>query len=195
MSKVRERQDSRRKAVMDAAAKLYSEKGYGATSMNDLAAEVGLSKPALYHYVRSKEDVLVQLYEGVMQESTDAIAEIEALDLPAIDALRAVIVQRVAYTCENQALLRVCFHEEAGLPREQLATVLQARRDYEDAVMAIAEQAVKDGKLVMPVSPRIYTNTILGAANWVYKWFDPKGPLGPRELGEQVAAAFLGPSS
>lgn len=191
---IQQRQDARRRAVLDAAAELYATSGYRATSMNDLAARVGLSKPALYHYVRSKEEVLVELYEGVMRDSTDAVAQIEATSATAIDALRAVIVQRVAYTCENQALLRVFFEEEAGLPRGQLADVLQARRAYENAVMAIALRAVAEGALVMPVSARIYVNTILGAANWVYKWFDPRGRLGPRALGAEIAAAFLGPA-
>jgi AcrR family transcriptional regulator len=191
---VQERQDARRREVLDAAAALYAENGYRATSMNDLAARVGLSKPALYHYVRSKEEVLVELYEGVLRSSKATVAEIEASTTSAVDALRAVIVERVAYTCENQALLRVFFEEEAGLPREQLADVLQARRDYEDAVMAIVLRAVDEDSLSLPVSPRIYVNTLLGAANWVYKWFDPAGRLGPRDLGEEIAAALLGPA-
>jgi AcrR family transcriptional regulator len=189
---VQDRQEARRREVLEAAAALYAEKGYRATSMNDLAARVGLSKPALYHYVRSKEDVLVELYEAVLHESTRAVAEIETTTGTAIEALRAVIVERVAYTCENQALLRVFFEEEAGLPREQLADVLQARRDYEDAVMAIVLRAVDEGALTLAVSARIYVNTLLGAANWVYKWFDPAGRLGPRELGGEIAAALLG---
>lgn len=191
---VQERQDARRREVLGAAAALYAERGYRATSMNDLAARVGLSKPALYHYVRSKEEVLVELYEGVLRSSRATVAEIEASSASAIDALRAVIVERVAYTCENQALLRVFFEEEAGLPPDQLADVLQARRDYEDAVMAIVLRAVSEGSLSLPVSSRIYVNTLLGAANWVYKWFDPAGRLSPRALGEEIAAALLGPA-
>lgn len=192
MDAVAHRQEVKRRAVLAAAAELYADGGYRATSMNDLAARVGLSKPALYHYVSSKEVVLVELYKDVLESSTDAVAELERTSTSAIDALRAVIVQRVAYTCENRALLRVFFEEEAGLPRDHLAVVLKARGEYDEAVMAITLRAIEEGSLAIDVAPRIFVNSMLGAANWVYKWFDPDGRLGPTELGEEIAGVFLG---
>jgi TetR/AcrR family transcriptional regulator, cholesterol catabolism regulator len=190
---IQQRQDVRRRELLQAAAALYAEQGYRATSMNDLAAHVGLSKPALYHYVRSKEDLLVELYEEVLRANTDSVSVIEAGSRRAIDALREVVVQRVVYTCEHQALLRVFFEEEAGLPRSALEEVLRARRHYEDVVIAIALRAADQDALEIGTTPRIYVNALLGAANWVYKWYDPAGRLGPRALGEEVAAALLGP--
>lgn len=190
---IQQRQDLRRRELLEAAAALYAEQGYRATSMNDLANRVGLSKPALYYYVRGKEDLLIELYEEVLRASTDSVAAIEAATLRAIDALREVLVQRVVYTCEHQALLRVFFEEEAGLPRPALEVVLRSRRRYEDAVIAIALRAAEEDDLEIGVTPRIYVNALLGAANWVYKWYDPAGRLGPRSLGEEIAAALLGP--
>lgn len=190
---IQQRQDVRRRGVLQAAAALYAEQGYRATSMNDLAARVGLSKPALYHYVRSKEDLLVELYEEVLRANTDSVSAIEAGSRRAIDALHEVLVERVRYTCEHQALLRVFFEEEAGLPRAALADVLRSRRRYEDAVIAIVLRAVEEDQLEIGTTPRIYVNALLGAANWVYKWYDTDGRLGPRALGEEIAAALLGP--
>lgn len=190
---IQQRQDVRRRKLLEAAAALYAERGYRATSMNDLATRVGLSKPALYHYMRSKEDLLVELYEEALRASSDSVAAIEAGTLRAIDALREVIVQRVMYTCEHQALLRVFFEQEAGLPRPTLEHVLRSRRRYEDAVIGIALRAAEEDALEIGVTPRIYVNGLPGAANWVYKWYDPAGRLGPRALGEEIAAALLGP--
>jgi TetR/AcrR family transcriptional regulator, cholesterol catabolism regulator len=194
-SAIQQRQDVRRRGVLQAAAALYAEQGYRATSMNDLAARVGLSKPALYHYVRSKEDLLVELYEEVLRANTDSVSAIEVGSRRAIDALREVVVQRVVYTCEHQALLRVFFEEEAGLPRSALEEVLRARRQYEDVVIAIALRAADQDGLEIGTTPRIYVKALLGAANWVYKWYDPAGRLGPRALGEEIAAALLGPDA
>lgn len=190
-----ERQEARRRDVLDAAVRVFSQRGYRAASMQDIAARVGLSKPALYHYVQSKEQVLVELYEGVLEDSLASVRAIAAADGPAVDLLRAAIVDRVEYTCVNRRLLRVFFEEEAELPRRQLRNVLEARREYEDAVIELVERAVAEGSLALPVTPRIFVNTALGAANWAYKWYDPKGPLRPRELGEQVASVFLGAPS
>lgn len=187
------RQDARRREVLAAAARLYAARGYRATSMNDLAREVGLSKPALYHYVSSKEQVLSELYADVLLDNTAAVARIVATTSDPLDALRAVIVQRVAYTCEHQALLTVFFQEEGHLPPAERDRVLDARRTYDDAVAAIVERAVADGRLVLNAGPRVYVNTVIGAANWVYKWYDPDGRLDPVALGEEVAAGLLGP--
>lgn len=192
---VQDRQDARRRDVLAAAASLYAERGYRATSMNDLAAHVGLSKPALYHYVSKKEEVLSRLYADVLRDNTAAVAEIEATSATAIAALRAVLVQRVAYTCANQALLTVFFHEEAGLPPDELERVLAERRAYDEAVLAIVERAVAEGSLTLTLPPRLYVNTVLGAANWVYKWFDSDGRLPPDELGEVIAEVLLGPAA
>jgi len=188
----RKRSEDRRRAVLDTAVRVFGERGYRATSMHDLAAEVGLSKPALYHYVQSKEQVLVELYEEVMDDTVRAARAIVEADLPALQALREVIIQRVAYTCEKQSLLRIFFEEEAELPREQLANVLHARREYEGTIIAIARRGQADGSIVLPATPQIFVYAILGAANWVYKWYDPSGPLTPEQLGEQIADAVLG---
>ncbi|HEX4106599.1 MAG TPA: TetR/AcrR family transcriptional regulator [Solirubrobacteraceae bacterium] len=186
-----ERTEARRRQVLDAAVELFSECGYRATSMHGLAARVGLSKPALYHYVQSKERVLVELYEEVLHESVTAVHAIAASELDVAAALREVIVQRVAYTCEKRNLLRVFFEEEAELPRPMLRTVLRDRRAYEDALLALVARGVQEGVFVLPCTPRVFVNAVLGAANWVYKWYDPAGALSPRELGAQIADAML----
>src|ERR1700744_5493363 len=92
---IQRRQDARRRELLKAAAALFAERGYRATSMNDLAGRVGLSKPALYYYVRTKENLLIELYDEVLRANTDSVAAIEAGTSRAIDALREVLVERV----------------------------------------------------------------------------------------------------
>lgn len=192
--RVQARQEARRRDLLAAAARLYAGRGYRATSMNDLAREIGLSKPALYHYVRSKEQLLSELYADVLLDNTSAVTRIVAAAPTPVAALRAVIVQRVVYTCENQALLTVFFQEESHLPPAELERVTAARRTYDEAVLAIVEQALAERALAITVPARIYVNTLIGAANWVYRWYDPAGRLGPQALGEEVATALLGPA-
>lgn len=192
--RVQARQEARRRDLLAAAARLYAGRGYRATSMNDLAREIGLSKPALYHYVRSKEQLLSELYADVLLDNTSAVTRIVAAAPTPVAALRAVIVQRVVYTCENQALLTVFFQEESHLPPAELERVTAARQTYDEAVLAIVEQALAERALAITVPARIYVNTLIGAANWVYRWYDPAGRLGPQALGEEVATALLGPA-
>ena len=185
------RQEARRRAVQEAALRVFSAKGYRAASMQDIAAEAGMGKASLYHYIRSKEDVLTELYEEVLRENVIAVRRIADRQIGALEALREVIVDRVVYTCDNKALLNVFFEEEAELPPRLHARLIAVRREYEDAIIGIVQRGTDAGELRLDTTPRVYVSTILGAANWVYKWFDPRGALSPQDLGGHMADVLI----
>lgn len=185
------RADEQRQRILSAAVGVFSRRGYRATSMNDIAAGVGLSKPTLYHYVRTKQDLLVQIYEEVLDESLRSARAIVAAASTPLEAVRGLIVERVAYTCEHQDLLKICFEEESELPPELAAPILERRRAFEAVVLGAVEAHLAAAGAELPMATKAFVNTCLGAANWVYKWYDPAGPLSPRALGEQVAAVLL----
>jgi AcrR family transcriptional regulator len=159
--------------------------------MQDLAAAAGMGKASLYHYFASKEELLTDLYEEVLRENVRAVEQIVATEQPAAAALRAVIVDRVQYTCENRDLLSVFFEEEAELPGRMRARLITVRREYDDAILAIVERGIARGELRLTTTTRVFVNTLLGAANWVYKWYDPKGPMTPAQLGADMADILL----
>ena len=185
------RADEVRGRILEAAVVVFSRNGYRATSMNDIAAGVGLSKPTLYHYVRTKQDLLVGIYEQVLDESLASARAIVAAAPTPLEAVRALVVERVAYTCEHQDLLKICFEEESELPDDLAEPILERRRAFEAVVLGAVEAHLSEVGLQVPIPPKVLVNTVLGAANWVYKWYSPSGPLSPRELGEQVAAVQL----
>lgn len=185
------RQEARRRTVREAALRVFSAKGYRAASMHDIAAEAGMGKASLYHYISSKEEVLTDLYEEVLRENVLAVRQISGRELSAVEALRQVITERVVYTCHNKALLSVFFEEEAELPARLHARLIAVRREYEDAVIAIVQRGQEAGELVLNTTARVYVSTLLGAANWVYKWYDPRGALSPSELGERMADILI----
>jgi len=185
--------DAQRERVLRASVDIFSKRGYRASSMNDIAAEVGLSKPALYHYFRSKEDILVRLYEDLLAESVAGARAIVAQAAGPLEALRGVISWRVRHTCEKQAIHKVFFEEEDEIPAGLLHTVLKQRREFENICKkAVAEHLAATG-ITLPTTATVYVNTCLGAANWVYKWFDPAGGEDPRTLGEHMATLLLQP--
>lgn len=185
------RADEVRGRILEAAVVVFSRNGYRATSMNDVASGVGLSKPTLYHYVRTKQDLLVGIYEQVLDESLASARAIVAAAPTPLEAVRALVVERVAYTCEHQDLLKICFEEESELPADLAEPILERRRAFEAVVLGAVEAHLSEAGLQVPIPSKVLVNTVLGAANWVYKWYSPAGPLSPRELGEQVAAVQL----
>jgi TetR/AcrR family transcriptional regulator, cholesterol catabolism regulator len=185
------RADERRQRILAAAVTVFSRRGFRATSMRDVAAGVGLSKPAVYHYVSSKQDLLVQIYEEVLDESLAGAQAIVATAPTPLEAVRRLIVERVAYTAEHQDLLKICFEEESELPPDLAAPILERRRAFEAVVLGAVARHLDETGRTLPMAPKAFVNTCLGAANWVYKWYDPAGPRTPRELGEEVAAVLM----
>ncbi|QEC46486.1 TetR/AcrR family transcriptional regulator [Baekduia soli] len=186
------RQEARREVVREAALRVFSRQGYRGTSMQDLAREAGMGKASLYHYFNSKQEVLTELYEEVLRENVRSALRIADADRSPVQALTDVVVDRVAYTCENRRLLNVFFEEEAELPTRMRARLIRVRREYDDAILAIVERGIARGEIVLATTPRVFVNTVLGAANWVYKWYDPRGPMSPEELGRDMAGVLLG---
>ncbi|MGQ0625911.1 MAG: TetR family transcriptional regulator [Sporichthyaceae bacterium] len=191
MTETLTRADAQRARVLSISAEIFSRRGFRATSMNEIAAAVGLSKPTLYHYFRSKEELLTRLYSDVLDESLDGARATIADAATPLAAIRDLIAARVAYTCENAELLKVCFEEEHELPAELLEALLERRRALEDLFTALVTDHLRahPGRLA-GVVPKVYVNAALGSANWCYKWYRPSGPATPAELGRQIAVAL-----
>ncbi|MGQ0842715.1 MAG: TetR/AcrR family transcriptional regulator [Sporichthyaceae bacterium] len=185
------RADAQRARVVGIAADIFGRRGFRATSMNEIAAAAGLSKPTLYHYFRSKEEILVLLYTEVLDESLlEARSTLAAAPTP-LAGIRDLIAARVAYTCRNARLLTVCFEEEHELPAALAEQLLTRRRAVEDLFSeALGEHLRAHPSLLPGVAPKVYVNACLGAANWCYKWYRPDGPATPEELGLQIASAM-----
>lgn len=188
---LRTRADRQRDRVLRAAVEIFGRQGYRATSMLDIAAEVGLGKPTLYHYFSSKEELLTRLYRDVLDESLRSARQIVATAPTPLDALRQLVASRVVYTCKRQSLLKVFFEEEAELPPALAESVLGRRREFEEIFRTAVTQHLDDTGGRLPVSVAVYVNACLGAANWVYKWYDPAGPRSPEQLGQDIADVVL----
>jgi AcrR family transcriptional regulator len=185
------RQEARRREVMAAAVAVFSERGYRAASMSDIARKLGMGKASLYHYVTGKEQVLIELYEDVLRENVEAARRIAESERTALDGLSEVLRDRVAYTCRNKELMRVFFEEEAELPARQQARLISVRHEYELTLLDLVSRGEAAGEFTLSTTPQIFVNTILGAANWVYKWYQPGGQLSPEELGAEVAGVMM----
>jgi AcrR family transcriptional regulator len=186
------RADAQRARVLATSVEIFGTRGYRATSMNEIAAGVGLSKPTLYHYFRNKEELLVRIYSDVLDESLRMALATVAAAPTAIDGLRDLLISRVVYTCEHRELLKICFEEEDELRPELAEELLVRRRRFEDVVQSALERHLAAHPAVeLSMAPKVFVNMCLGAVNWTYKWYRPTGPRTPAELGAEIAGALL----
>ena len=176
---------ARREQILDAAARLFSRQGYHATSVRDIGQEVGLLSGSLYSHMRSKEDLL---YDVVLRAAGEFLAALEtaaAADGSPQERLREAMRSHIRVVARDVRAARVFHHEWRALTGERLAEVVRLRDRYEELWDGIVRDlpGVDDPKL-----PRLL---VLSAANWVYTWFDPSGPLSPDELADRYVELLL----
>lgn len=177
---------SRFEDIVDAAAQLFSEQGYAATSIQDIADSVGLLKGSLYHYIHTKEDLL----EAVIQEAHHHTASVglDALDVDgdALEKLRYVVRRHLSGAAGNLAKVRVFYRESQFLPPDRLKHILASRDTYEHSLREIIRMGQEEGSLAAHLDPTLTAIAILAILNSVQQWFRPDGP---RSLDE-VTATF-----
>ena len=182
----------RSEEVYVAALRLFREKGYHATSMQDIAGAVGLYKGSLYHYIGGKEDLLVRVFERAMGTLLADVEQIVAdPSLRPTAQLRLIVQAHVAAVSENRDALTVYLHEFRALAGESLAKVRAQRDRYAELVSEIVKRGVRIGEFETP-DVGIATLGLLGMCNWVCQWYRPGGRLGPAEIGGYFADLVLG---
>jgi AcrR family transcriptional regulator len=174
-----------------AALRLFNEKGYHATSMQDIATALGLYKGSLYHYIGGKEELLVQVFERAMATLLEEVEQIVAgSSLRPSAQLRLLIQAHVRAVASNVDALSVYLHEFRALAGPALEKVRAQRDRYREIMAAVVERGMRDGEFVSG-DVDIVTLGVLGMCNWLAQWYKPGGRLAPSEIADQFADLVL----
>ncbi len=185
---LRARYERRRSEVVRVAARVFAERGYHATTMQDLAEATGLAAGGLYHYIGSKERLLIAICDDLMQPLLDAADDVLAGAETGADALRALLRLWVAHVIEHREHMLVFGQERHVIEREpRWREVVRARRAFERLLDVVLARGEADGSLAF-ADRRLALLALLGMVNHTPQWYRPRGRLGPRE----IADGFLG---
>lgn len=182
----------RRQEILDAAARIFDEKGYEATSIQDVADAVGILKGSLYYYIDSKEDLLFGIIEEAHLEGLANLERIEDMEADTLTQLRALLEAHVLSNMRNRTKVGVFFHDFRSLSGERHDTIVSERDRYDEKLRALIEQAQEEGVIVSELDAKIVSLGILGMLNWVYQWYSPDGPFAAEEIAAQFADLALG---
>lgn len=177
-AKPRAEPSGRRRQLVDAeiynvATELFSTKGYGSTSLQDIADAMGLSRPALYHYVRSKEDIIAKLVAEFAESRAHELAAVVAnAELTATEKLRRVVIPTVRNVAEHPQRFRLLDRCENELPEELFKKHRAAKRAVRDAFVAVVTEGVAAGEF-QPIDPSTTAFSLIGMCTWVAWWFTP----------------------
>ena len=182
--------EEQREHILTQAAELFARAGYAATSMNEVAQACGLSKPALYHYFKDKNALLLEICEAHITRLIALVDEVDQLALAAEPRLRALVerfVQEYAHAVNEHRVLTedVRFLNEADQQRI-LNGERQVVNSVAQAVQELRPQADHDGLT------KALTMLLFGMMNWRFTWLTPDGVLSDASRAPVVADLFLG---
>ncbi|TMD59687.1 MAG: TetR/AcrR family transcriptional regulator [Chloroflexi bacterium] len=177
---------TREEEIRAAAFRVFREKGYHGTSMQDIADEVGLLKGSLYHYIRSKEELLGRLFEGALESTLEELGQIAAGDGTATARLRQMVTTYALAVVSNLDAVGVYLREYRELPAKELAVVRERRRSMRRLFERVIEQGMRSGEFIRG-DAKLATLAILGMCNWMYEWYRPRGRKGAEAVAEELA--------
>ena len=184
-----------RQEILHTAARLFQQRGYDATSMNDVAAALKLSKGGLYHHFQSKDEILFEIMDHAMEITEERVmAPVRSLADPE-ERLRSLIRRHIEVVLSpGDREITVMLHENHPLPPALRKRINARKKDYihflESLMTEVQNKAQHQtrGK----VSPRAAAFALLGMINWIYQWYKPEGELQARNLIPQFTDLIFG---
>ncbi|HUQ33844.1 MAG TPA: TetR/AcrR family transcriptional regulator [Pyrinomonadaceae bacterium] len=192
MSEAFSRYDQKLEFILRTSARIFADKGYHSTTMRDISRETGVSLSGLYHYCRSKEELLFLIQDNCFGRVLERLQErLEETGVP-VDKLRLLIENHLSFFAANMAEMKVLSHEADSLAGEMHEHVSGKKQQYTQLVrriMSEGQQAWSAGRQEIDLT--VATYALFGMMNWIYNWYDPRGLLSVNDLVENVTRLFL----
>ncbi len=180
-----------RGSILEEATRLFGAQGYTGTTMRDIAAAVGVLPGSLYAHIDGKETLLLEIVEAGIDKFLALGYAAVAGSGSAEDRLRQLIKGHVAIVAQNAERTLVVFHQWRYLTGENLARVVEKRRQYEVIMTTVVEDGRREGVFNHKLDLRTSVLGLLGALNWTAEWYKPDGPDTGEEIGARLADSLL----
>jgi AcrR family transcriptional regulator len=180
----------KRERVLTAARDLFYARGYSATTLDDVAAALGVTKPFIYTYFRGKAELLSALCTPTIALSLEAISAAAAAPGTPTERLRLAMVDFAKVVLSRQANIAIFFREEKNLAAEALAEITALRKRFDRQLSALLAEGVAAGAFTVP-DVSLTALALGGMVSWAYTWHRPEGRLGLDALCAQLATLAL----
>ncbi len=177
--------------ILEAAAALFAEQGFDATSVAQIVERASVTKGAMYHYYRSKDDLLYEIYHRLITEQLASLDRLLAAGRPLPETLRAVIADLVESTAGRLADAAVFGREMHKLAGPRMTELRAARRRYHEAFRDLVERGQRSGEFGRAASAETVTLMVFGIVNQLPLWYRPDGPTSPARLAAEISAFVL----
>jgi AcrR family transcriptional regulator len=173
----------RKAKILRRAASLFDQNGYHNTSMEDIAAAVGVRKPTLYHYYKGKEEILFCIHEEFVDLLTSRLEARLQTPMASSSYLLELMADVLGLMETHRGHVRVFFEHHRELPDEYVHTIKDKRHHIQALVEDMFQKGIQAGEF-RPVDVRLTAMAFFGMSNWAYQWYRSDGRLRPREIAQ-----------
>lgn len=180
--------------ILKAARQLFYEKSYEAASTREISARVGISKAALYHHFRNKEEILFRICLEAADELVDnmrrAIARNVASGKPLKEQLTDILIEYLRTYLKNENFNKILFHDMEYLPEDKKRVILDKEKENVHQLRAFLISLMDQG-VIRRINPTVMTFSLISSLHWLYFWYNPEGPLSLEDVAQEIADLFL----
>jgi TetR/AcrR family transcriptional regulator, cholesterol catabolism regulator len=186
------RHDQKLEFILRTAARIFAEKSYHSTSMRDISRETNVSLAGLYHYCRSKEELLFLIQDNCFGRVLERLEQqLGEVDDP-VAKLTIFIENHLSFFAANMAEMKVLSHEAESLRGTLHEHVSVRKENYTRLARRILQDVQEASQNKEPVDLTVATYALFGMMNWIYNWYDPQGKLKVHDLAQHLTQLFLG---
>jgi len=185
------RQGSRSVELIEAAARVFAAKGYGFTSIQDIADEIGLLKGSLYHYIDTKEDLLFEVIRSTIDSGQELVDGLRASNAPTIERLRTYIQHNIEESLKSREHTAVFVHDFQALSAERRKIILDLRQEHDTLLRELIQTAQEEGIVSRDINVKLVALSVLTMNGSLYRWFDPSGEMTAREVSRELTSFVL----
>lgn len=178
-----ENRSAKREQILDIAVRLFAERGYRATTIEDIMDNLGVTGAAFYYYFKGKEAVLAAIFDEAMTQVERELAITLEMKLRPEDALERIIATHTRVIGERRHLSMVLFHDARELSAKLARQVSERERTYTESIRDVYRDGVAQGVFI-DEDPELVVSGLLGMANWVYRWYRRGRHPAPGKVGE-----------
>lgn len=168
---------------------MFNEKGFHATSLDEVAERLNITKPTLYYYVKNKDEILFECVNIGLQMLQDAIQQVGASGGRAIDKLVAGMQQYVRIVTMDFGMCVIRVGEDP-LPPESQRKLRRFKAALDQEFRELIRLGIAEGSIAS-CDPKIAAFTLAGALSWIGRWYQPGGPLRPEQIADQCIGLLI----
>jgi TetR/AcrR family transcriptional regulator, cholesterol catabolism regulator len=183
--------DQKHEFILRTAARIFAEKSYHSTSMRDISRATNVSLAGLYHYCKSKEELLFLIQDNSFGRVLERLEQrLEGVANP-VTKLGIFIENHLSFFAANMSEMKVLSHEAESLGGD-LYTHVSTRKDkYTKLARQILHEVQETQETKEPIDLTVATYALFGMMNWIYNWYDPQGKLKVSDLAGNLMKLFL----